>query len=119
VEHSDFDVFEVIVVDTLGRFEADRLYLDAITLRAVVDGDARSPTLKSSGVDGDETNKAETVHDEKICKFICNHLFITNYLPISKILQVEVRLTYEKQDHNDLIVEKPPDLRRFASPFTT
>jgi hypothetical protein len=111
VEHS-----EVIVVDTLGRFEAARLFLDAISLRSVVEANEESAKLKCNAEGGAEAD-AESAYDQKICKFICNHLFITNYLPVSKILEVEVRPTYENQEHNELVVQKPADLRPCVSPF--
>jgi hypothetical protein len=108
VEHTDYDVFEVIVYDLFGDFEADRAYVDALALRAIIGGKNSGGVPLITPAD----------FDKSVVEFICTHLFIKTYMPISRILEVEVRSCYSEMSHHDLIIAKPASLRPSQSPFS-
>jgi hypothetical protein len=118
VEHGDHDVFEIIVVDSIGRFEAERIFLDALVLYARLETEEGSPEKGASDVAAESGIfvKTRTVSDKAVSTFICNHLFIKNYLPVSEILEIEVRLTYAEQQHNELMIPRPVNLPLTSSP---
>jgi hypothetical protein len=108
VEHTDYDVFEVIVYDLFGDFEADRAYVDALALRVIIGGKALEEVPLITPED----------FDHSVVAFICAHLFIKTYLPVSHVLELEVRSCYSEVNHYDLIISRPAGLRPSLSPFT-
>jgi hypothetical protein len=118
VEHADHDVLEIIVVDAIGRFEAERVFLDALALYAKIDaneGAVQNGTFDASSESG-VIVKTHSVSDKAVSTFICNHLFIKTFLPVSELMEIEVRSTYMEQEHNELMVPRPVDLPPSASP---
>jgi hypothetical protein len=121
VEHADHDVFEIIVVDAIARFEATRVFLDALALYAKLEAEDGSPgSGQKEESDFPSQNsiivKTRTVSDKAVSTFICNHLFIKIYLPVSELMEIEVRSTYMEQEHNELMVPRPESLPPSASP---
>jgi hypothetical protein len=108
VEHSDYDVYEVIVFDLFGDFEAERVFVDAVALRVII-GCTYSDGIRLI---------TPADFDNSVIEFICTHLFIKTYLPVSGVLELVVRSCYSEISHHDLIISKPPGLRPSLSPFT-
>jgi hypothetical protein len=108
VEHPDFDVLEIVVVDALASFEATRIFLDAILLRKIVARECQQSSVDESG---------ELSCDKSLALFICNHLFIKSYLPTSRVMEVEVRSSYAEQLYDPLMVAKPAGVKPSSWPI--
>jgi hypothetical protein len=118
VEHADHDVFEIIVVDAIARFEATRVFLDALALYSKLEADDGTVQKGVPEITSESSIivKTHTVSDKAVSTFICNHLFIKTYLPVSELMEIEVRSTYMEQEHNELMVPRPESLPPSASP---
>jgi hypothetical protein len=90
VEHPDFDVFEIIAVESLGRIEAEHVFLDAILLHSLLKKDGCNENC-----------------DDVTAAFIFARICVTSYLPASKVLAVEVRSSTTAGCCEALMVSKP------------
>jgi hypothetical protein len=97
VEHHGHDVIEVIAYEPTLQVEAPRLYLEIPFLEqeteVLVDDEAALANAFSS--------------------FVFNRLRITAYLPISRVLEVDVQRGYgarEQGDNFQVAVDRPADL---------
>jgi hypothetical protein len=110
VEHSYLDVLEIIVYDTLAEFEAERVYVCALTLRAILES-RKVSVLVDICTSGIPATMLSSGYDTEVCTFICHHLFIGSYMPVSKRMDVTVRSSYRDNGDSELMVSKPDDLR--------
>jgi hypothetical protein len=104
VEYTYLDVLEVIVYDSLADFEAEPVYVCAIALRAILETRQKLILAEHSTAGVFVIKTSATSYDEEISTFICNHLFIKTYLPVSKRMEVVVRSSYFDQGDSELMI---------------
>jgi hypothetical protein len=120
VEHANHDLFEVVLVDSFAKLEADRIFVDAQALYMQLDEESGQRKKKNErsyeGSLGGIIVHTYNVSDKAVSTFICNHLFIKTYLPVSGTMKIEVRSACMEEEHNELMVPRPPSLPASSSP---
>ena len=112
IAHPGYDVIEVLAFEPILKIEAPRSYLDAVVLQKLLG-------IEINLEDNSESHYS-TENQSKISTFIYNHIYITTYLPVSKIFEVEVYATYHREkscQFGILTIERPSELPIIESPF--
>jgi hypothetical protein len=104
IEHHGHDVIEVIAFEPALHVEAPRLYLE---IGRII------PFLEQETV---LLNENDTALASAISNFIFNRLQIVEYLPTSKILEVDIQRGFGAKEQGmdfQLAVDQPADLVRY------
>ena len=114
VEHESFDVIEIIAYEQIFSKEAPRLFVNNSILISKLD---------SNGVPGGAHSSAgrseEDVLKLKIA-YLFNRIFISEYLPETKVFTIEIRSNFRDRDdelNGGVTCSKPNKLALFLSPF--
>ena len=102
VEYSEQGVYEIIAYDPVMSMHAPRLYIDMYGVNALVNHDHSSDSCLLDGT---------------VTTFLFNNLFIVEYLPESKSIQIDIRPIFYKEGSHILLVDRPIGLPFYASPF--
>jgi hypothetical protein len=105
VEHHGHDVIEVIAYEPALRVEAPRLYFEIGRIIPFLDQEVRL------------LNENDTALASAISNFIFNRLRIVEYLPTSKVLEVDIQRGFGAKEQGvdfQLTVDRPPDLVRYS-----
>lgn len=108
VEHS---VYEIIAYDPVIQQHTNRLYIDAIEICSILN----CIELSKYG-----TSRAVKNINELLITFIFNHIILTDYLPQSKLIQIDfIIYSNELKWAQDklFVVERPVTLPLVTSPF--
>lgn len=99
VEHRSLDVVEVITYDPCMEIEGDRIYLRISDLVVEMKSDELSskvaPLLKL-GKEG-QLLVVDVIQKAK-ANYIMNHMFISEYLPVSKSLKIEIKSRFPEEE---------------------
>ena len=109
IEHVEHGIFEVIAFDPALRKHAPRLH---INIKVVHD------VLNHCGFNKEGIEEGFTA---AVTTFLFNHIFIAEYRPTSKIINVDVQAIFhaERSANNCVfIVDRPISLPFFASPYS-
>ena len=105
VEYSEQGVYEIIAYDPVMSIHAPRLYIDMNTVISMINHDSLM-----------------TVIDGVVTTFLFNHLTLTEFLPESTHIEIDVQAIFnmERSLHDCLLVVKRPDgLPVYPSPFNS
>ena len=99
VKHHLWDIVEVVAFDPVSEIEAPRIYINCKTLEDLIaPGKASSNTIFSSLFKGFHPAPDK----QMIIDFLLNHLFIAEYLPVSKVLRVAMRSSFVGEDGEEM-----------------
>lgn len=109
LKHQGYEVLEIATYEPVFGVEAPRIYLD---LQLIY------PLLNTSHVNIRSNNKEAHA---AISTFVFNSLFISKFLPTSKIFEIVVRREFESSEQIgvcELMMAKPASLVPYPSPFS-
>ena len=109
VEYAEYEIYVIIACDPVLRIHAPRLYINSRIIQSILNH-STSNSIPVGVVDGAVTT------------FLFNHLVITEYLPESKSIKLDIRPIFLQDKCADgcmMITTRPAGLPRYPSPFVT
>lgn len=109
LEHNDHYALEIAAFEPVLAIEAPRIYLNLLLVY---------PLLNLSHTSSKGSQEAMSA----ISTFVFNRLYISKYLPTSKVFEVVVRREFESIEQKgkfELMMDCPVNLIPYPSPFKT
>ena len=109
LEYPSQDLYEIIAFDPVLRKHAPRLYVDKHAANYII--------LGEDGIN----EKQSFLLDEVVTTFIFNHIILTEYLPQSGFIKIDIRPIFHSEhrftSELELVVQRPLNISFYPSPF--
>ena len=112
IEHAAHGIYEIIAYDPVLCQHTPRLYINAYAVHVSMNTGSNKSTRREE----------RAIVDGAVTKFLFNRIALIEYLPISKVIKIDVKTIYYYERsviHYTLVVDCPEDLPLYASPFDT
>ena len=104
-EFTDHNVYEIIAYDPVLQKHAPRLH---VNIKATISVCSNKLTSQ------EQRGRSSLSMDSVVTTFLFNHIILTEYLPISKLIKINF---YKSLNDVELIIPRPLDLPFMVSPF--